>query len=121
MMDVLQGGWRVEQALRDSPVGPGLSAETSALKNKADRLQGELKRLSTATRAMWLLVKEKHGFSDDELLAKIDELNKAGAAADGWRAKEAAPTCPQCSRPLTHSQPKCLYCGQEIRWDPFDN
>jgi hypothetical protein len=79
----------------------------------------DLARLELIAEAMWELVKEKTGLIDEDLLAKIAELDLTDGTADG-RKRDAGPIqCPKCSRPNSRRHDFCIYCGELIRTRPF--
>lgn len=79
-------------------------------------LTEDVARLFAVTEALWSILKEEHGYDDDRLRAKVSEAQAARRAA----AKLGnAARCQSCDRPLTRSQPRCIYCGTEHALDPF--
>ena len=119
MIDGLLIGWAIQQSMDRAQTNVG-SSLASAAKSQADSLQLEVDKLSLVTEALWLILKEKHGCTDEELVTKIDEIDMRDGRRDGKVAKRAPRTCPKCGRTLTRGTPKCLYCGQEIELEPFE-
>jgi hypothetical protein len=77
-------------------------------------VEARLHSLELACAGLWELLKQKNGYSDEELAGLIKAL-------DQKRSQEASPDkCPRCGRPvLTHNHTKCLWCGQEMTASPF--
>lgn len=91
------------------------SRQARRAKNEAEDLRERLDRLHLATSAMWELLCERTGLDEDDLLAKIEEVDLRDGKADGRiDARAPAVQCPACARP-NHSQRKaCLYCGMKL-------
>ncbi|MBU1243772.1 hypothetical protein KKD52_08985 [Myxococcota bacterium] len=94
------------------------STANSAL-SKMEMMQADLERLLMITEAMWLIIKENNLVSDDELVAKIREVDLRDGRLDGRVAKQNNPECPGCKRTVIGKHPVCLYCGAVVDRDPF--
>ena len=73
------------------------------------------------TEALWLILKEKHGYSDEDLMERIVEIDLRDGKLDG-RAVSETPSCPQCKRlHVAKHRPLCLYCGatMPVPGEPF--
>jgi hypothetical protein len=84
-------------------------------------LRLDVERLMMITEALWTLLKEQHGYTDDELVKRVNEIDMRDGALNGQVAAELSPVCPQCHRqqPIKH-RPLCLYCGSPVGTDdPF--
>jgi hypothetical protein len=79
----------------------------------------DVDRLSMISQALWLILKEQHGFDDETLRKKVMQidLKVRHDAKDG--AAGPAP-CPGCGRPLSRRHAHCIYCGAERKHDVFD-
>jgi hypothetical protein len=82
-------------------------------------LNFEVERLLMITEALWGILKEKHGYDDEELIRRINEIDAADGQLDGHVAATPTMVCPTCSRPLAKHRPRCIYCGQAVALDPF--
>lgn len=70
------------------------------------QLEERFDKLSVITMALWSLLKEKNGLSDDDLSKEI-------AVVEAKRQQEAAEqplSCPQCGRAMLARARRCLYC-----------
>ena len=83
-------------------------------------LKFDIERLLMITEALWTLLREQHGYSEDVLLNKITEMDMRDGRMDGKVAASAPFNCPKCSRPLGKRRPACIYCGTPVVWDPFE-
>ncbi|HEX5009986.1 MAG TPA: hypothetical protein VFY71_06260 [Planctomycetota bacterium] len=104
-------------------LGPGerdslRNAERGAERATQDieSLQAELQRLTLACAALWSLVKE-HGHTDEELLARMQELDLRDGKLDG-RITADAVTCAGCGRKTKAGRRTCLYCGKDLPAGP---
>ncbi|MGE0491478.1 MAG: hypothetical protein AB7S38_19870 [Vulcanimicrobiota bacterium] len=89
----------------------GARGEAQSAARAAESAQSNLKyledkvaNLTLVCRAMWELLQEKHGMTDEELLARVQQL--------GTASQETA-SCGQCGRVLGKRLSKCMYCGAE--------
>ena len=77
-------------------------------------LERRLNRALLTMEALWSLVAEHTELSQDDLVARIEELE----GPDGRVARE--PTeCDGCGRATSRRHTKCLYCGHAVALDPF--
>ncbi len=83
-------------------------------KDRTRDLDARVDRLALASQAMWELVQERTGLDDDDLLAKIREVDLRDGQLDG-RARPAPRACNACGRQNNARRSACLYCG-----DPLD-
>jgi hypothetical protein len=76
-------------------------------------LAATVERLSLTCRAMWELLRERAGVTDEELLDKVRELDLRDGQLDG-RAAPAPLACSSCARANNARRRTCLYCGCEL-------
>ena len=97
-------------------------AQTGAIRSQSeiDVLSLYVERLSMITEALWAILKEKHGYSDEELMERITQIDLRDGKLDGRVASSETPRCPQCKRMhVAKQRPRCLYCGAAISGEPF--
>lgn len=88
--------------------------------NQVAHLRREVNRLLMITEALWEILRDREGLTDNQLVGKIDEIDMRDGAIDGQRAKEAPTDCAECGRTLARRQPVCIYCGTDAEnRDPF--
>jgi hypothetical protein len=85
-----------------------------------EALDERVDRLLLVIEAMWTLLKEQ-GLTDEQLAARIAELDAADGAADGRRAG-AITTCTSCGSKVAAGLPRCQICGTEtgVAQGPLD-
>lgn len=77
-------------------------------------LENELNNLKLATEALWEVVRDGRGYSDDVLTNRMNDLrfskpiHKQGASNDGMT------TCGECEHPVSSKRPTCVYCGAKV-------
>ena len=86
------------------------SADAASAKRDVSDLENELARMRLACAAMWELVREKTGLTEDDLIAKIAILDARDGVADG-KLTRTIRKCTQCGRTIAAKQNKCMYCG----------
>jgi len=69
---------------------------------KTENLAMDVDKLFMITQALWELLKEEHGYTDETLIKKIAENGKV--------TKKERLHCPSCGRKMGR-HPTCLYCG----------
>ena len=105
--------WELYQQRRISEA----STQAEAASSKAGRnqhlvrsLEQRIDRLSLINMAMWELVSEKLGLTDDQLNEKIKEIDLSDGRLDG-KVRVPVQQCPKCGKSLSKRHARCLYCG----------
>ncbi len=88
---------------------------------EADHLREKVDRLELVCAAMWSLLSEKTGATEQELMDRVEQVDLADGVADG-KIGRSRRSCPQCGRTLATRHRHCLYCGNDdLRASAFDN
>jgi hypothetical protein len=82
-------------------------------------LEFQVERLLMITEALWDVLKEKHGYSDGELMKRVAMIDLKDGKLDGKVAKSEPSQCPKCQRALNRRHLFCIYCGEQVVQDPF--
>ena len=85
--------------------------------NEADELGTRIERLHLATMAMWELFSERLGVTEEQFLAKVQEIDLRDGRLDGRlskRAQGAPVSCGACGRTNHAKRSSCLYCTAEL-------
>ncbi len=112
-------GSAIKRALGAEPESSTRTSSSGPSRAELDVLEQRVGRLVLLCEALWTILKEKHGMTDEELMARIEEIDARDGVRDGQPARKEARLCPRCNRVLTKSSPICLYCGQEVPLDVF--
>ena len=95
------------------------SAESAARRSetKTGEAQRELRliaerldKLVLINMAMWSLVQERTGVSEEDLANRIQEIDLQDGVADGKVTRNVR-QCPNCRRTMSRRHNKCLFCG----------
>jgi hypothetical protein len=91
-----------------------------AARSKADRfaedvqhLQRKVDKLSLGCQALWELLCERAGLKDDDLLAKMEEIDLRDGVQDGKMTQRVV-ICPSCKRNTSNKRTRCIYCGTAL-------
>ena len=87
--------------------------QTRDASTMAEELQDRLDRMSLLTMAVWTLVGEKLGITDDELKQRVEQLDLSDGKLDGKISKDVG-ECPKCKRQLSKRHRSCIYCGFKL-------
>jgi hypothetical protein len=87
-------------------------AEVAMHSNRVEDLNERIASLAMVLRAVWALLEEQ-GFTQEQLIAKIDELDMLDGTDDG-QMKRGAIDCPSCGSKVAPGLTKCQFCGAEI-------
>lgn len=111
---------QMTRANRARTAGEMAARIAAEVRTENESLRFDVEKLFMITRALWTLLQEQHGYSDEQLVQRIQEIDLQDGRLDGKVAKEKIrPDCPQCGRKLMGQRPVCLYCGAEVALDPF--
>ena len=89
--------------------------------NRLDRQEDQLRQLLLVTEAMWSLVSERFGVSEDDLVARMAEIDAEDGQVDGKRGPHPPETCGTCHAAIDHTRTTCAYCGAPASpSSPFD-
>jgi hypothetical protein len=81
-------------------------------------LEARLDRTLLACEAMWTILRDKLGVTDEQLIERINDVDLSDGQLDG-KVRKTPGSCPSCGRTISRKFPKCMYCGQAIVHDPF--
>ena len=91
----------------------------NAARTKANLLSSDVEKLFMITEALWSIVRDQMGFTDDDIIRLVQDIDMRDGKLDGNVAKQINPDCPSCGRKLLGKHPACLYCGALADRDPF--
>ena len=75
-------------------------------------LEDRVDRLSLICMAMWSLMRDKTGLSEDDLMERVKMLDLMDGDEDG-KATTTVSQCTKCNRPMNRRHKRCLYCGHD--------
>ena len=84
-----------------------------ANKHLVEKVEG----LALITRALFELLEESTGVSEERLRAKITEIELRDGQADGRTSPQPA-KCPKCDAMMSPRFGRCLFCGEQDKSAP---
>ena len=103
-----------------SPDSSGNAAATAAesaareARSDVELLRHDMDRLLLTTEAMWTLMKQEHGYTDDTLIKLVQEIELKRGALNGVQPKDPPQACPACERMNSARRSFCIYCSQPM-------
>ena len=76
-------------------------------------LKDEVERLCLLNQALWELLRDRTGLTEEMVTAKMQEIDLRDGVADG-KISRGATNCPSCGRPVGKRHRRCIYCGQQM-------
>lgn len=89
-------------------------------KTEIDLMRGDLARLFLLCEAMWSILKDKHGYTEEDLVTRMQEIDMRDGKLDNRRGPSPQPDCPKCGRKIMGRHPICLFCGEQVPRDVFE-
>lgn len=68
------------------------------------QLESKVENLALICRAMWGILQEKHGMTEEQLMERVSELANNHSSTLN---------CTQCNRVMNVKHTRCMYCGAE--------
>jgi hypothetical protein len=77
-------------------------------------LERQVERLTTAVIALAEILRDRHGISDEEIEAKMREVEHRGVTL-----LPKAKRCTECGRVSSPNHKDCMFCGKPLPTEPF--
>lgn len=94
-------------------------ANATDAKNAAEAIRNDLDKLFMITEALWSILRDKHGYTEEELIERITEIDLKDGVLNNRGPKAGPVACAHCSRPNSSRHAACSYCGEPLGNDPF--
>lgn len=88
------------------------SVRHDVLRDELWRLEDRIERLLVVTDALWELASQQLGLTDEQLTAKVVEIDGRSGQVDGRRPRVIR-RCPSCAAAIAHGRPACAFCGAD--------
>jgi len=106
---------------RAQAAGARASRMASEVRAQNESMEYDIEKLFMITEAMWEILKYQHGYTDEQLVQMIQDIDLRDGKLNGKVASPAErPECAQCGRTIIRRQARCLYCGAPAPSQPFD-
>ena len=89
---------------------PSSRPEPETSKSDIEALQVRFDKLKLVTMALWTFLRDEKGITEDQLMARVKEIDAFDGSADG-KLKLVVRKCGKCGKALNPKFEKCLYCG----------
>ena len=106
----LHQNMRIASAEAQATIG---ARKAESAERRIEFLEDRVDRLALLNLALWTLLQEREGLTEDELQQRVQELDLRDGKLDG-RVQSGVIECPQCNRPLSQRHRKCMYCEYEL-------
>lgn len=102
--------------------GPDLAAHTAArraeqradaLLNEMMRLRHRIDRLALGCQALWEILRDRYGMSEQELRDRILAVDLRDGTTDG-KISTAVMDCPKCGNKTNSKRETCVFCGAPL-------
>jgi hypothetical protein len=115
----------------DDGIVPDTSADVAAITAAAKKamdarsevqvLRVAIDKLILVNVALWEIIAESQGLTEEDLLNKVNEIDLRDGVLDG-KIRPPVRKCASCGRMLQQGHEKCIYCGTKDKSaDPFQN
>jgi len=111
---------QMARANQAQSAGERASRTATEVRTQNEAITCDVEKLFMITEALWAILKEQHGYTDENLGQMIQDIDLRDGKLDGKVAKQQNPSCPQCGRTLMGKHSVCLYCGTAVARDPFE-
>jgi hypothetical protein len=108
---------RIRRAQQDAS-GAGATARSASrdvaeLQRSVQLLEEQVERLTLAAIALAEILRDRQGVSEEEMEAKLREIDLRDGQADG-KLGPSTRKCEACGRPNGPRRRNCLYCGGQL-------
>ena len=114
--------WELHQSRRIAgaeSAAAGASRKATSAKQEIAGLRARCDKLLMVCEALWTIVRDKHGLTEDDLVNRVNDIDLQDGRLDGRVKKDLSARCPECDRTISQRFPKCIYCGTPIMHNPF--
>ena len=82
----------------------------------AGELKSQLDTLVLANQAMWEILSDKLGITDNDLIVKMNEIDLRDGKLDGKvdSSRLTATECPDCGNKIGKRRTNCYWCGARV-------
>ena len=88
-------------------------------RSRLEAMQMDIDRLLMISEVLWTMLKELHGYTDDDLLKRVSAIDLRDGRLDGKVERQGPVQCPRCGRNNKGNRPACLYCATPLNRDVF--
>ena len=89
-------------------------SDADVARSETERLRHDVDRLLMITEALWSFLKKEHGYTDEELVKAVTDIDLRDGRLDGRAEQPKAAPCPTCGRVNSAQRTRCIYCGEAL-------
>ncbi|MCK5114447.1 MAG: hypothetical protein KAR11_06765 [Phycisphaerae bacterium] len=98
-------------AARDASISAARSeGQARKVATEVENLEERVDKLVLVCMSLWELLKERTDLSEEDLMAKVREVDLRDGTADG-KITVGLQKCHKCDRTMSPKHRRCLYCG----------
>ncbi len=108
-----------------SSVAAAASADAQRASSKAGQAEIRVRELEESLgktmlicESLWELLRDKTGLTQDDLYAKLQEVDLRDGLLDG-KNKSRTQVCCKCHRATSQRHARCMYCGEPFEKTAF--
>jgi hypothetical protein len=106
------GGLGYGGGQRDASASSAAASTAAPMAQRdARHAEDKLDRLALINMAMWSLMQDKLGHTEEDLMERVQLLDQMDGSDDG-KATRSVSQCRACGRPMGPRHRKCMYCGK---------
>lgn len=118
-MDIFWGMHQQSRIYQAEAKASEAAADSREVRADVRHLVDAIDRVLLVNRAMWELLSERTNLTEQDLVAKVTEVDLRDGKEDG-RLRTDVRKCAKCERTLHKRHLRCLYCGAtDAAPDPF--
>ena len=106
-----------ERQIADNRTAAELAAaKADGVRGQSQQLERDIQSLSLACQAMWELLRDHSDLTENDLKAKILEIDARDGVIDGRMGAKVV-DCPHCGQKTSTKRGSCVFCGGFIDSD----
>ena len=118
-MSTLWGLHQTRRSASTAEMHAGRATDRAGLLTQEVRhLQERVSQLALVSEALWTLLRDQTGWTDDVLMERVRAIDLVDGHLDGKVVRPPA-SCPKCQRTLSPRHQHCIYCGAQVERSPF--
>jgi hypothetical protein len=110
-MNAMSLFWELYQHSRINDARDTAARARSDSASATRSLETRIESLTLTTMAMWSILEERLGVTEQELADRVREIDLRDGRLDG-KASTTLTTCASCGRSYAAKRASCIYCGE---------
>lgn len=99
------------QRISEASVAAGQAKSKSERQaREIEALRRQVDRMALANQAIWELLREVHGVTDDDMLLRMEQIDLRDGRRDGKLGAQVM-NCAGCGRKTNSTRRHCVFCG----------